>query len=46
MQETNGARVGRAAPEASLEGAGGAEVILSDLWREETLVLLFMRHLG
>jgi hypothetical protein len=26
--------------------ADGSEVLLSDLWKKQTLVLVFLRHLG
>ncbi len=38
--------VGGMAPDAILEDGGGKSVPLSSFWKESSLVLVFMRHLG
>lgn len=40
------AEVGGMAPDAMLEDGGGKSVPLSGFWKESSLVLVFMRHLG
>jgi peroxiredoxin len=38
--------VGDTAPDVTLRDARGEAVTLSSLWRERTLVLVFLRHFG
>jgi hypothetical protein len=38
--------VGDPAPDMTLTDAGGEQTSLSSLWKEQPLVLLFVRHLG
>jgi hypothetical protein len=40
------AEVGGMAPDAMLEDGGRKSVPLSGFWKESSLVLVFMRHLG
>ncbi len=37
---------GDKAPNLTLRDSTGAEVALSDLWREQPLALVFLRHFG
>jgi peroxiredoxin len=38
--------VGDSAPDVELTNAEGQPVRLSELWREQPIVLLFLRHFG
>ena len=38
--------VGAPAPDAAFAARDGSVVRLSDLWRERTTILLFLRHFG
>lgn len=46
MDSDKAAEVGGMAPDAVLEDGGGKPVPLSMFWKESSLVLVFMRHLG
>lgn len=37
---------GRPAPDVPLQDARGAAIRLSQLWRDQPLVLVFLRHFG
>jgi peroxiredoxin len=37
---------GASAPDVALQDVNGAEVRLSELWSEQPLVLVFLRHFG
>jgi len=38
--------VGEPAPDAVFASRDGADIRLSDLWRERPTILLFLRHFG
>lgn len=42
----NTLQVGDAAPDATLFAEGERELLLSELWRDGPLVLVFLRHFG
>jgi peroxiredoxin len=42
----SGLRAGDPAPDATVEGEGGARLRLSELWSRGPLVLVFLRHFG
>jgi peroxiredoxin len=44
--EPSALRAGDAAPDVELDDSRGSRIRLSDLWRTQPLLLVFLRHYG